>query len=1056
MTSSESRTTAPLSFAQQRLWFLDQFEPGSALYNIPLVIDLEGPLDIGVLERSLTALVERHPALRTVFPVVDGQPRQHVPPLRPMELEVERLPAPADADALAARIAELVEAPFELATGPLLRVRLLRLEEDHHVMVGAMHHIVSDKWSAGIFMRELTALYESGLEGRDPGLPELPTTYVDHAIHEREWLQGDVMERELGYWRERLAPPRPELDLPTDHPRPAVASYRGARTRGAVPTEDIEALEQWCRGQKATLYMGLLGVFGALLHRYTEQDDLIVGTPFANRTRHETEGLIGFFVNTLPLRLDLSGNPTFGDLVARVKTVLLGAAQHQSLPFEKIVEELNPERALSRSPIFQTVLNFHNVPGRASEARMAGPLRLRRRIVDTPTAKFDLTLTLRRTDDGLDTTAEYARDLFEAETVQRVLRHFAQLLTGLTRNPDRPVAEAPLLTAEERTSVLAWGRAPVDSTPSIPVHTLVAEQAGRTPSAPAVRFEDQVVTYDELRRATTALARRLEAIGAGPGARVGICLDRGIPMVTTVLAVLRTGAAFVPLDPEFPPDRLEYMAHDADLAAVVTQSSLRDRLGPVGAPRICLDADVAEDGRGDEEPPSPPPTPSSTPGEGPEAIAYLMYTSGSTGRPKGVAIPHGALSNFLGAMTKRPGIEATDVVAAVTTLSFDISLLELLLPLTVGATVVVMSRETVTDGERLAGALTRRDITFVQATPATFQMLREVGWAGDPRLKVLCGGEALPGDLAAWLGERVGSVWNMYGPTETTIWSTVDRVEPGRAVTIGRAIDATELYVLDRQQQLVPVGAAGELYIGGAGLACEYWRREELTADRFVPHPFSDRADARLYRTGDRVRWRADGRLDHLGRTDAQVKVRGFRIELGEIESVLADHPAVRQGVVVVREDAPGDRRLVAYVVAAGPRRPTPSALRAFLNTRLPVYMLPSACVLLDELPLTPNGKVDRRALPAPRPAEPVGTRVRPRTPVEARVAEVWCDVLGLPEVGVDDDFFTLGGHSLLATQVVARLRRELEGALSVRALFETPTVEGLATRMRLPSDPSA
>lgn len=1034
----------PLSFAQQRLWFLDQFEPGSSLYNIPIVLDLEGTLDVPLLERVLTEIVRRHDTLRTFFTSGEGQPRQHVSPPAPFPLEVldlSSLEPDARPRIVEARITESADAPFDLATGPLFSARLLKLGPSHHVFIGAVHHIVSDKWSSGIFMRELTTLYEAYLAGGPSPLDPLPMRYAEFAKSEREWLQGGVLERELDYWRSRLEPPRSELDLPTDHPRPPVASYRGGREWKPLAGDLTGSLERVCRGERVTLYMGFLAVFAVLLHRYTGQTDLIIGSPVANRVRRETEGLIGFFVNTLPLRLDLSGSPTFRELLGRVKDVALGAFEHQSLPFERLVEELNPERSLSHSPIFQTVLNFHNTPGDADSGTVIGPLRVRRRSVMTPTAKFDLTLTLRREAGGLGVGAEYASDLFEAQTIHRLVEHFEQLLTSATDDPDQSISLLRMLTSRERSRFLTTAGGTDHTGGDLPVSVLIEQQASRTPGAPAIRCDGAMVTYAELEASSNRLAHHLGTVGVGPGTLVGICLDRNVDMVASILAVMKAGGAYVPLDPDFPSDRLHFMAADAELPVVITQTTLATRLESIDARQIFLDEISGALAR------YPATSPATT--VEPDALAYVLYTSGSTGRPKGVEVPHAALTNLLHAMRVSPGVGPNDVLAAVTTLSFDIAMLELLLPLMVGGQVALMTRDVASDGKRLADALERDRVTVMQATPATYQMLIDSGWRGSRTLKVLCGGEALAPTLATALVERAGSVWNLYGPTETTIWSTVDHVEPGASITIGRPIANTDVYVLDSCQQLLPIGVPGELYIGGTGLARGYRNRGELTAERFVSHPFSNRPGARLYRTGDRVRWRPDGRLDYLGRTDHQVKLRGFRIELGEIETVLAKHPEVAHAVVVVREDAPGDKRLVAYLISGGRPISIPTLL-SFVEHQLPAYMVPSAFVPLDAFPLTPNGKIDRRALPAPHrePSDEAQT-ARPRTSSEERVAAIWSEVLGVREVGVDDDFFDLGGHSLLATRIVSRLRREFGVDVPLRTLFEAPTVAMLAQHLQ-------
>ena len=629
----DAREPTPLSFAQQRLWLLDQFEPGSALYNIPVVLDLDGPLDVPVLERCLTEILRRHQTLRTVFPQEGGQPRQCVEPSRSVELEIEDLSqghSGSPEARAAARIAETVAKPFDLSTGPLFHARLLKLGATTHVMVGAVHHIVSDKWSSGIFMRELTTLYEAFLAGRPSPLEDLPISYDEFARQEKNWLRGEVLERELDYWRQRLAPPRPELGLPTDHPRPAVASYQGERESTTFSVALTTSIEQLCRDERVTLYMGFLAAFGVLLHRYTGQDDLIVGAPIANRTRRETERLIGFFVNTLPMRLDLSGPPTFRELLARVKDVAFGAYEHQSLPFEKLVEELNPERSLSRNPIFQTLLNFHNVPDTAGAGVTAGPLRMRRRAVSTHTAKFDLTLTLRRAAEGLRVSAEYATDLFEAETIRRLLGHYEQLLTSAATDPDQRISALPMLTRAERTSLPTETRATETAVTDSPVHALIAQQVRRRPTAIAVTTPDAKLTYNELERQSNRLARHLMAQGVETGDLVGICLPRSAQMVVAMLGVLKTGAAYVPLDPAFPTERLAFMASDAHVDLVVSHSVVADRVVGCSTRVVMLDTEAPALHAHESDPIGRVVRSSD--------LAYVIYTSGSTGQPKGVRV----------------------------------------------------------------------------------------------------------------------------------------------------------------------------------------------------------------------------------------------------------------------------------------------------------------------------------------------------------------------------------------------------------------------------------
>ncbi len=1043
----EPHAGSELSFAQQRLWFVDQLQPGSSVYNIPLVLDFEGPLEVPVLERCLTELCRRHESLRTVFPVVEGQPRQRVEPLHHIRLETEDLsqsPVVSSEAAADAQIDEIVNEPFDLSRGPLLRARLLELSATRYVMVGAIHHIVSDKWSSGIFMRELGALYEAFLEERPSPLEKLSTSYAECARRERARLQGEALEQELAYWRQQLASPRSELELPLDHSRPLVASYRGDRESIKLSATLLARLERLSRDERATLYMVLLATFGVLLRRYTGQDDLIVGSPIANRTTSETEELIGLFVNTLALRLDVSGEPTFREFLRRVRSVALGAYEHQSLPFEKLIEELKPERSLGRSPIFQTLLNFHNVPGGGLSGVSVGSLRIRRRPVSTQTAKFDLTLTLRREPDGLDLSAEYATDLFEAPTVRRLLGHYEQLLLSVTEDPDQPVWKLSMLTQTEQKALLASAENTRTAECDSLVHALIEQQARSAPDAIAVETTEGRLTYAELDAGSNRLARYLMTEGVGKGDLVGVCLPRTGQMVVAVLGVLKAGAAYVPLDPAFPKKRLEFMANDAGLKVVVSHSDVMDRLDGCRARTILLDTEwssiQAEDESGVDSELSP------------HDLAYVMYTSGSTGDPKGVRVTHLSIANFLASMRQTPGMTAADVMVAVTTLSFDISVLEIFLPLLVGAKVYVVDAETSSDGSKLASAIEASGATVMQATPATWQMLFDAGWQGTSRLRALCGGEALPRPLAERLVACVSKLWNMYGPTETTVWSTCGEVSgPDAEITVGRPISNTSIYVLDEHFQVVPIGVEGEVYIGGSGVADGYLERRALTDDRFVPDSFHGDGSRRMYRTGDLGRWRADGRLEIAGRVDRQVKVRGFRIEPGEVEAALLQHPGVK-GCVVEPSRAGADVRLAAYLVYDDCEALTASEVRQFLRNTLPAYMVPGLVMELPSIPLTPNGKVDRLALPDPfgsRDNRP--DRSPPSSSSEKLVAEVWRDLLGIDEVGREDNFFELGGHSLLSIRAVSAIERETGQRIDPRTMF-FQTLKEIAAALSCPT----
>ncbi|MFL6196328.1 MAG: amino acid adenylation domain-containing protein, partial [Thermoanaerobaculia bacterium] len=1015
----------PLSFAQERMWFLHQLEPHSSAYNLASGLRLEGDLDAERLAGCFAAMVRRHETLRTVFAEVDGRPVQVIQPPADFALPVIDLrglaPEEREAELRGRSLAES-RRPFDLARGPLLRALLLRTGEREHALVLVMHHVVSDGWSMGLLLGELTGLYA----GAQPA--SLPVQYADFAAWQREWLQGEELSRQVEYWKEQLAGAPPLLELPTDRPRPAVQSFRGDRRTVRLSTELMGALESLGRREGLTPFMLLMAAFQSLLGRFTSRDDVVVGTPIANRTRTEVERLIGFFANTLVFRTELADDPTFLDLARQVRGKALGAYDHQDLPFEKLVDELHPERHLSYPPVFQVMFILQNAPAPAVDL---GGLTMRPLSVDRGQSPFDLTLMLADAGEGWNGWLEYVTDLFDAATVERWTGHLETLLRGIAEGPERRISEIPLLTGAERAELVsAWNQTGISWPRETLIHELFEQQAATKPEAWAVAFGSEKLSYAELEARSNRLARHLRGLGVGPEVRVGLCVERSAEMVVALLAILKAGGAYVPLDPSHPAERLGLVMEDSAVPVLVTESALLDLLPPHAAHVVQLDRYAEAIGRQ-----------SAAPLErvsDAESLAYVLYTSGSTGRPKGVGLPHRAVVNFLRAMAQAPGLRETDVVPAITTLSFDIAGLEIYLPLAVGARVEVLGREEAADGTRLAERLIEIGATTVQATPATWRLLIDSGWQGIPGLKVLCGGEALPRDLAEALLARGAGLWNVYGPTETAIWSAAGEVASGDGpVLIGRPIANTDFYVVDHGFTPAPVGVAGELLIGGLGLSRGYLHRSDLTAEKFVPHPFGE-AGERIYRTGDLVRYRPSGELEFLGRIDTQVKVRGFRIELGEIEAALSKQPGVRQAVVVVR-----DERLVGYAVADA--MPSTAELRESLRRSLPEYMIPSAFVALEAFPLTPSGKVDRKALPAPEAGVVGEGYVEPLGPVEELLAVIWAEVLRVERVGGRDNFFDLGGHSLLATQVVSRVRQALGVELPLQRLFENPTVAELA-----------
>ena len=1044
--ASASGDTAPLSFAQQRLWFMDQLSPGGFAYNITGGLRIVGPLDVEALERALGELVRRHEPLRTVFVAVDGQPAQVVNPaidFRLPVLDLRTVPAEDREQEGRRRMTEEGRRPFDLRRGPLFRACLFCLASEEYVLQLTLHHIVADGWSLGVLSKELTSLYGAYAVGRPDSGGPVPR-YADVVRRQRQRLAGPGYEAQAAYWRERLSPPPPVLELPTDRPRPAVQTFDGAVETFVIPPAFAESLRHFGREHGVTLFMTLLAAFDVLLHRYTGVDDIAVGAPIANRTDVETEGLIGLFANTLVLRTDLSGDPTVRALLQRVRDVALGAYGAQDFPFERLVEMVQPVRNMSHSPLFQVMFILQNLS--FEEVQLAG-LTLSYLEIRTGSAKTDLTLEIWERPEGLKVYLEYNTDLFEAETIRRLGGHLQRLLAAFVADPDQHVSRLPLLGEDEWRQIGTEWNATHAAIPDRITPGLVETEAARAPEAVAACFEEGRLTYRELNARANGLARHLERQGVGPNVLVGVLVERSLEMLIAVLAVMKAGGAYVPLDPAYPADRLAFMLKDGRISLLLTQEALRDRLAVPGEVRtICLDRDaslVAREAEGNL-----------TRATAPTDLAYVIYTSGSTGRPKGVQITHRSLVNLLSAFRGIVDAGPRDVLVAVTTLSFDIAGLELFLPLVTGGQVVIAGREVAADPAKLMGLLSDAGATIVQATPATWRMLIEAGWQSAPGLRVLCGGEALPADLAARLRTTGALVWNVYGPTETTIWSTAHRVEEAAApVPIGRPIANTRTYVLDRAGEPVPIGVPGELYIGGAGVARGYLDRPELTQERFVADRFSTDPAARLYRTGDIVRYRPDGALEFLGRVDHQVKVRGFRIELGEIEAVLAQHPAVVEAVVVAREDRPGDRYLAAYLRSAGPA-PTVAELRAFLKGSLPDYMVPSTFTSLPAFPLTPNGKVDRRRLPEPDDRRAISRApfLAPRGQIEDAIAAAWRAVLRLDQVGVDDNFFDLGGHSLLLVQVQAKLRTALDRDIAIVEMFQYPTIRSMAAYLSRPA----
>lgn len=1041
-----------LSFAQERLWFLDQLEDIGSAYNIVRACRLKGPLDKEALEKSLQAIVARHDVFRTVFRLQNEIPVQVVESNRTIELEQLDLRGESD-EAVQRLISKEAEHPFDLSRDLMLRAKLLGLSDEENVLLLIIHHIASDGWSMGILYREVSEFYSAYIAGRQPDLPELPIQYIDYAVSQREWLQGEKLEDQLCYWKTQLAGIPPLLEIPTDYPRPSHQTFKGAGVDFVLSKDLTKALNFMAKREGCTLFMLLLAAFQTLLYRYTGQDDIVVGTPIAGRTQRDTEGLIGFFVNTLALRTDLSGEPTFRELIGRVCKVALGAYSNQEIPFEKLVAELNPERRLNHSPMFQVMLAFQNMH---SETLALPGLKSEGFRPPNTSSRFDLILFLKPKEQTLEGHLEYSTDLFNESSIHRMVGHLEVLLQAVLNDPEQSIASLPVLTDGEKRQLLTqWNDSSRDYPRDTCAHHLFEIQASRTPDTEALLLEKKCLTYRELNEQANQVAHYLQQVGVGPEIPVGICVKRSLEMLVGILGILKAGGVYVPLDPTFPKERLAFMLEDTAASVLLTSKPLTEKLAPNGIHVVCLDTDwetIAKEGN--ENPTSKVSV---------DNLAYILYTSGSTGLPKGVMMPHASLVNLISwqraySNNIREGTRTLQYAP----FGFDVSFQEIFSTWSTGGTLIMLNEDQHRDPVetlRLIGKMRieRLFMPFValeQLAEAADRVglipksLREVNTAGEqlritPKIHQLF--EQIP-DC---------KLINQYGPTETHVVSAFElREKPGRwphFPPIGRPIANTRLYILDGALEPVPIGIPGELYIGGAGLARGYLNRPNLTNERFVSDPFDDAPEARLYKTGDLVRYLADGNIVFLGRMDGQVKIRGYRIELGEIEVVLSKHPAVDQCVVAVREDTPGDRHLAAYVVGDQEKTST-SELREFLKGKLPDYMIPAAIMMVEHLPLTPNGKVDYRALPKPssedRAAED-GFK-DPETPIEETLVGIWQELFGLERISTSDNFFELGGHSLLATRMISRVHDRLRVELPMRTLFDDPTIKGLSNHIHM------
>lgn len=1039
---TEDVFVAPASYAQRRLWFLHELAPESTAYNMNAAVRLEGRVNVDALERTFNEIIRRHESLRTSFTTIDDELMQIVVPeqtLRIEQIDLTGAPEHEREDLIKAEIRCASERPFNFERNEALRISLLHLSDEESIMVVVMNHINSDGWSSGVLVREMAVLYEAFVNGEPSPLPELDVQYIDFAQWQSEWLTETVLQEQLEYWKETLGGRLPVLELPGDA-RPKRRTFEGANEQVRLPADLTAKLKDLSREHGSTLFMTLMAAFKLLLYRYTGQEDILVGTPVAGRTRPETENLIGFFVNTLVLRTEFSPELSFADVLARVRESALQAQMHADIPFEMLVEELHPERSLSQTPVFQSMFVYLNTP--MPEMKMAG-LRLTELDIEETASKFDICLTLKEKPSGLTGSLQYSTERFSRERMQRLMGHFEQLLEGIVADPNVSVSKLPLLTQGEREQILVeWNDTAAPIPDDIFLHKFFEEQVARTPDSVALVYGDEQLTYAQLNARANQLAHYLRRFGVGPDTRVGICLDRSIEMVIAWYGILKAGGAYVPLDPSHPTQRLAFTLTDIEAPVLLTQASLWTQLPAMPVKVVCLDKDWETISKEGEENPNV--------AMSSDNLAYVIYTSGSTGRPKGVLVTHHGICNHMLWMRQFVPLTDIDRVLQKSPLTFDASVWEFILPLMCGAQLVMARPGGHQDSGYMVDAVIEHEITMLQLVPTMLRaMVSEPNFQRCRSLvRIFCGGEALTYDLQQGFHEQLDSLLvNLYGPTEASVETVVwqcSRSDDRQVVPIGRPITNTQIYLLDAHLQPVPVGVAAELYIGGDALGRGYFNRADLTADRFIPNPFSVEPGARLYRTGDVCRHLLDGAIEYIGRSDHQVKLRGFRIELGEIESTLSQYQGVESSLVVVSEDSSGDQRLVAYFVTKD--QIGADQLRNYLRERLPHYMIPNAFVRMAGFPLMSNGKIDRKALPEPDADSLVlNEYVAPETPVEIKVAEIWGEVLGVERIGRNDNFFDLGGHSLLATRMMARLNDVYGKIVSLQTVFEKPVLSEFA-----------
>ena len=1048
-----SQSVFPASFAQQRLWFLDQLDPGTAAYNLPRAFRILGPLNVENLTRAFQIVIERHAALRTVFDSVEGEGRQIV--LSEVEVEIpvvdlSEYPSSKGEDEALRIAAEEGRKPFDLKEGPLIRPVLVRLEPEKHFLVLTMHHIIADGWSIALLFREVTTTYAAITKGESPELPELPLQYPEYAQWQREYMSGEVLSGEIEFWKRKLAGAQPLLELPLDRARPATATYNGATEQLDVPVATLTKLKALAQTESSTLFMVAMAAFQSLLWRYTNQESILIGTPIAGRNDVDLENMIGLFVNTLIFRGDFSGNLTFREVIRQVRSFALEAYAHQEVPFEKLVEELVPQRSLDTHPLFQVLFTFQNIPPQVFD--IPG-LTVHEMPFEAGIAKFDISVVMWEIGD-LHCQFEYNTDLFESSTIKRMLQHFERLLNAVVENPDLALANIPLMSPEERQQVVVeWNRTAADYPKDLTIPSAFERQVERTPDATALSFAGTKWTYRQLNDAANRLAQRLLENGTGASSLVGVFLERSAEMVMALLGVLKTGAAYVPLDPAYPIERLKFLVDDAGLASIVTRSSLQNLLPENVRNILNCDEDSNRPGQ------KPAVNPKRTGGS--DQRAYVIYTSGSTGTPKGVEGTHRASVNRFSWMWKTYPFQAGEVCCQKTNLGFVDSIWEIFGPLLAGVPNVIIPHETARDPEEMLQLLAREHVTRIVLVPSLLRTLLDRAanlQRRVPELKLwTCSGEVLPVDLARRFREAFpdATLLNIYGSSEVAADVTCHKVakaELTSSIAIGKPISNTQIYLVDEYRNPVPIGMRGQIFVGGDNLARGYLNRPDLTAERFVSNWLAPEQSARLYRTGDLGRFRWNGEIEYLGRVDSQVKLRGLRIELGEIESVLSSHDGVREAIVMVSGESE-QQKLTAYVVIDDASKAAPSAgeLRRYLRTKLPEHMVPASYWQVETLPLLPSGKVNRSALAGSggKPLLDQEELAAPRNEVEAKLAEVWQELLEVEKVGIEQNFFELGGHSLLVLQVTARIRRIFDVELPVRSVFEAPTIARLAEEVQ-------